>query len=85
VTGRRGRRSKQPLEEGKETRRYWILKDETLARTVWRTGCGKGRGAVVRANLHFTLWMCIEDDSSSVKVNDECWSVYTFQWLNSFH
>jgi hypothetical protein len=32
-----------------------------------------------------SLWMCIEYDSSSVKVNDESLSVYTFQWLNSFH
>jgi len=33
----------------------------------------------------FALWMCIEDDSSSVKVNDASWSIYTFQWFNSFH
>jgi len=33
----------------------------------------------------FALRMCIEDDSSSVNVNDESWSIYTFQWLNSFH
>jgi hypothetical protein len=33
----------------------------------------------------FALWMCIEDDSSSVNVKDESWSVYTFQWFNSFH
>jgi hypothetical protein len=32
-----------------------------------------------------SLWMCIEDDSSSVNVIDESWSVYTFHWLNSFH
>jgi len=33
----------------------------------------------------FALRMCIEDDSSSVNVNDESWSIYTFQWSNSFH
>jgi hypothetical protein len=33
----------------------------------------------------FALWICIEDDSSVVNVNDESWSVYTFQWFNSFH
>ena len=48
MTGRRGRRRKEPLDECKETRRYWILKDETLARTIWRNGFGKLRGPVVR-------------------------------------
>ena len=33
----------------------------------------------------FALRMWIEDDSSSVNVNDESWSIYTFQWFNSFH
>jgi hypothetical protein len=48
VTGRRGRRCKKLLDELKEKRRYWKLKEEALDRTVWRTRCGRGDGLVVR-------------------------------------
>ena len=48
VTGRRGRRNKQLLDDFKERRRYWKLKEETLDRTLWRTGFGKGCEPVVR-------------------------------------
>ena len=48
MTGRRGRRCKQLLDDLKEMRGYWKLKEEALDRTVWRTGCGIGRGPVVR-------------------------------------
>jgi hypothetical protein len=48
VTGRRGRRLKQLLDELKETRGYCKLKEETLDHTVWRTGFGRGCGPVVR-------------------------------------
>jgi hypothetical protein len=41
-TGRRGRRSKQLLDDLKETREYWTLKEEALDRTLWRTGFGRG-------------------------------------------
>jgi hypothetical protein len=34
TTERRGRRSKQLLDNLKEKRRYWILKEEALDRTV---------------------------------------------------
>jgi hypothetical protein len=34
---RRGRRRKQLLDDLKEKRRYWKLKEEALNRTVWRT------------------------------------------------
>jgi len=37
VTEGRGIRSKQLLDERKETRGYWRLKEEALDRTVWRT------------------------------------------------
>jgi len=33
-TGRGGRRPKQLLDDTKEKRRYWKLKEETLARTL---------------------------------------------------
>jgi len=48
VTGRRGRGGKQLLDDHKEKRGYCKLKDEALDRTVWRTGCGRGNGPVVR-------------------------------------
>ena len=38
VTGRRGRKRKQLLDDVKETRGYCKLKDEALDRTVWRIG-----------------------------------------------
>jgi hypothetical protein len=37
MTGRRGRRRKQLLDELKEKRRYWKLKGEALDCTLWRT------------------------------------------------
>jgi hypothetical protein len=48
MTGRRGRRRKQLLDDLKEKRRYWKLKDEALDRTLWRTRFGRGYGPVVR-------------------------------------
>jgi hypothetical protein len=37
MTGRLGRRRKQLLDDLKEKRRYWKLKEEALDRTLWRT------------------------------------------------
>jgi hypothetical protein len=48
VTGRRGRRRKQLLDDLKEKRGYWKLKEEALGRTLWKTGYGRGYGPVVR-------------------------------------
>jgi hypothetical protein len=48
MTGRRGRRRKQLLDDLKLKRRYWKLKEEALDRTVWRTRFGRGYGPVVR-------------------------------------
>jgi len=45
--GKRGRRRKQLLDDLKE-KTYWKLKEEALDRTLWRTGFGKGYGAVAR-------------------------------------
>jgi hypothetical protein len=47
-TGRRGRRRKHLLDDLKEKRRYWKLKEEALDRTVWRTRFGRDYGPVVR-------------------------------------
>jgi hypothetical protein len=54
MTGRRGRRRKQLLDDLKEKRRYWKLKEEALHRTLWRTRFGRGYGPVVRQT---TEWM----------------------------
>jgi hypothetical protein len=48
VTERRGRRCKQLLDDLKEKRRYWKLKEEALDCTLWRTCFGRGYGPVVR-------------------------------------
>lgn len=44
MAGKRGSRRKQPLNSLKERRRYWILKKETLALTVWITRFVSGFG-----------------------------------------
>jgi hypothetical protein len=48
MTVRRGRRRKQLLDDLKERRRYWRLKEEALHRTLWRSRFGRGYGPVVR-------------------------------------
>ena len=47
VTGRRGGRLKQLLDDLKENRGYWKLKEEALDRTL-RTRFGRGYGPLVR-------------------------------------
>jgi hypothetical protein len=58
VTGRRGRRHKQLLDDLKETRGYWKLKEEALDRSLSRTRSGRGCGPVVR---HFRMWLWHSD------------------------
>jgi hypothetical protein len=48
VKGRRGRRRKQLLDDLKEMRGYWKLKEVVLYRTVWRIRFGRVYGPVVR-------------------------------------
>jgi hypothetical protein len=48
MTGRRGRRRKQLLDDLKEKRGYWKLKEEALDRSQWRSHFGRGYGPVVR-------------------------------------
>jgi hypothetical protein len=48
MTGRRGRRRKQLLDDLKEKRGYCKLEEEAVARTVCRTDIGRGCGPVVR-------------------------------------
>jgi len=44
VIGRRGIRRKHQLDDFKERREYWKLKEDTLVPTMWRTRFGKGYG-----------------------------------------
>jgi hypothetical protein len=48
MKGRQRRRRKQLLGDLKEKRSYWILKEEALDRTMWRTRFGRGYEPVVR-------------------------------------
>jgi hypothetical protein len=47
-TRRRGRRRKQLLDDFKEARRYWKLKEEAQDHTLWRTQFERGYGTVIR-------------------------------------
>jgi len=47
VTGRRGRRRRQLLDDLKETRGCWKLKEEAQDRTLWRTRSGRGCWSIV--------------------------------------
>jgi hypothetical protein len=44
MTGRRGRRRHQLLDDIKETNGCWKWKERALYRTLWRTGIGRGYG-----------------------------------------
>ena len=48
MTGRRGGRHKQLLDDFKGKRGYRNLKEEALDRTLWRTGFVRGYGPFVR-------------------------------------
>jgi hypothetical protein len=49
VTGRQGRRCRKLLDDLKERRGYFHLKEEALDRTMWRAGFGRGFGPVLRS------------------------------------
>jgi hypothetical protein len=51
VTGRQGRRHKEPLDNLKERTGYWKLKDEALDGTLWRTRLGRGYRPIVRQTM----------------------------------
>jgi len=54
VTGRQGRRRRTLLDNFKERREYFRLKEEALDRSMWRARFGRGFGPVVRQT---TKWM----------------------------
>jgi len=49
--GRRGRRSKELLDDLKETRGYWKLKGVEIDSILWRTGFERGCRPVVRQTV----------------------------------
>ena len=51
VTGRRGRRRKQILDDVKKTRGYWKSKEEALDLTLRRTRFGRSYGPVIRQTM----------------------------------
>jgi hypothetical protein len=48
VTRRRGRRRKKLVDDLKEKRGDWKVKEEALDRTLWRTRLGRSYGPVAR-------------------------------------
>jgi hypothetical protein len=56
VTGRRGRRRNQLLDDFKERRGYCKLKEEALDRTLWITRFGRGYGPVVRQTTEWRAY-----------------------------
>ena len=66
VKRRRGRKSKNLLDDLKDRRWYCHLKEEAVDRTLWRNRFGGGFGPVVRQN---TEWMnSVYSDYSSVQI-----------------
>ena len=55
MTGRRGRRRKQLLDDLKEKGKYYKLKEEAVDRSMWRTRVGRGYGPVVSQRRELTL------------------------------
>jgi hypothetical protein len=51
VMGRRGRRCKELLDDLKERRVYWKLKEETLGCILWGTRFGRGSGPVIKQTI----------------------------------
>ena len=51
VTGRRGRRRKKLLDDLKDRRGYYHLKEEALDRNRWRARFGRSFGPVVRQTI----------------------------------
>jgi hypothetical protein len=54
VRGRRWRKGKQLLDDSKETRGHWNLKDKTFSGTLWRTPFGRNYRSFLR---QITKWI----------------------------
>jgi len=53
VTGRRVRGRRKLLDDLKERRGYFHLKEEALDRPMWKAGFGRGFGPVVRQTMDY--------------------------------
>jgi len=71
VTGRRGRRSEQLLDDLKEKREYCKLRGEALDRILWGSRLGTGCGPVV---MQTKQWM----NSSTTLGNEHALGLDTF-------
>ena len=69
VTKRRGRRRRKLLDELKERRGYCHLKEEAVARTMWRARFGRGFGPVVRQNTNELIYYIFKISSSMMCKN----------------
>jgi hypothetical protein len=72
VKGRRGRRRKQLLDDLKEARRYWKLKEQAEDRTLWRTQFGRCYGPVTRQDCYL-----ICQDYGHVRCDTVVWRMGT--------
>ena len=75
VTGRRGRRRRNLLDDLTEKRGYSHLKEEALDRTMRRARFGRGFGPVVRQN---TEWMNLLDDLQTPASLNYFSNIYNF-------
>jgi hypothetical protein len=78
MTGRWGRRRKQLLDDLKEKRVYWKLKEEAIDRSQWRTRFQRGYGPVVRQ----TTERIYNEMEKKVKCHPPGWD--TFYLLATF-
>ena len=59
MTGRRGRECRKLLDDLKERRGYYHLKEEALDRTMWRVRFGGDFGPVVRQTTKWNEWITV--------------------------
>jgi len=85
VTGRRGRRRRQLLDDLKENRGYCKLEEEVFDSTLWRTLFRKEQGPVVRQTierhgiiLHTLIAESIGGKYRKISVQTACHSGQTF-------
>ena len=88
VTGRRGSRRKELLDDLKERRGYWKFEAVALVRIVWGTFFGRGCGSIVRMNENhfggtFNIFAQLTAKSNSTTTTTHTMNccVSTAKWL----
>ena len=71
VAIRRGRRRMKLLDDLKDRRGYWHLKEEALDRTMWRHRFGGGFGPVVRQNTEWMKEWWREELSETCRISNQ--------------